>query len=359
MSIKLSEHRAGISKRLIRRFSDDKQPKQGLASFFPTVTSPTRRVSIEIQRNLQKVAVDVQRCTDPVRNIFSKFTEKIFEPPYYNEMFDFTSCQRYEETFGGGNPPTMIDAQMILNESTSNLIALKNKILRAIELQRSQVLQSGIVQLKNGDSINFKRRAESMKVLTGTNQWTDGDNSNPLEDLNLGMTFIREKGLSGGTSINAIFGKNALSNFLSNPKVKELADFRNIKRVEINMPQFDNTSGMVFHGQIATGDYLINIWTYNEVYEDPIDGTTKSYIDPDNVIMVSEDFVGNTAFAGVPALLGDGVKEKWVGPKEAEFYVRDVIDQVKLTWDFIVSSAPLVVPVSIDRIYTLKTAKKE
>lgn len=355
MGITLNQHRKHITQTVIARFKDDKQPRQGLSAFFPTITTSTKLLSIEIERNRQKVAVDVQRCTDPVRNIFSHSTEKIFQPPYYNEMFDFTSCQRYEETFGQNNMPTKVDAKLLLSDANSYLLALKNKILRAIELQRSQVLQSGIVKLKNGDSIDYKRKAESMKVLTGTAQWSDSANSNPMADLAVGMTFIREKGLSGGTSINAVFGSNAFANFMNNNKVKELADFRKINRIDLGMPQFNNVSGMVYHGQIATDDYIVNIWTYNETYEDPITEETKPYIDANNVVMVSEDFFGKTAFAGVPAILGDNVSGQYIGPVEGEFYIRDVIDQVKMAWDFIVSSAPLVVPVSIDRIYTLKT----
>lgn len=352
MGITLNQHRAHITQRLIKKFSDDRQPKQGLSAFFPAITTPTKAVSIEVQRNRQKVAVDVQRCTDPIRNIFSRSTEKIFVPPYYNEMFDFTACQRYDETFGQNNVPTKVDAKLLLADANTYLLALKNKILRAIELQRSQVLQTGVVTLINGDSIDYKRKAESLKVADVG--W-DQAGADILGDLAVGMEFIRNKGLSGATAINAIFGSRALSNFLNNAKVKEQADFRNIKRIEINMPQFDNVSGMVYHGQVATADYMINIWTYNETYEHPVTEETLSYIDKDNVVMVSDDFVGTTTFAGIPAILGDNVSGQYVGPVEGEFYIRDVIDQIKTTWDFIISSAPLVIPVSIDRIYTLKT----
>ena len=354
MALTLNQHRKGITQTLIATFSDENEPKQGLAAFFPTVTTSSKLVSIEVERNLQTVAVDVQRCTDPVRNLFSHSTEKIFQPPYYNEAFDFTACQRYDETFAQGNAPTKIDAQFLLKDASGKLKKIKNKILRAIELQRSQVLHSGIVKLKNGDSIDYKRQAGSTKVLTGSAEWNE-TTANPLKDLKDGMTFIRQEGLSGGTAINAIMGSNAFANFMASEAVKEQAEWRNIKRMELNMPQFNNVSGMVYHGQIAAGDYMVNIWTYNETYKDPETGTTKSYIEPDTVIMVAEDFKGKTTFAGVPAILGDNVSGQYIAPVEGEFYMRDIIDQVKMTWDFIVSSAPLAVPVSIDRIYTIKT----
>ena len=355
MAITLNQHRANITQTVIAKFSDDKEPKQGLSAFFPSKTTSTKYISIEVERNLQTVAVDVMRCTDPNRNTFSKSTEKIFEPPYYNEMFDFTACERYDVTFAEGNVPTKIDATLLIRSAMTKVKALKNKILRAIELQRSQVLQTGVVQLKNGDSIDFKRKAASLKVLTTTARWSEIATADPIADLTAGMEFLREEGLSGSSEIDVIFGSAALTNFKANAKVQKLLESRREESIRIDMPKFNNVSGMVSHGKVAAGDFIINIWTYNVFYVDPVDNVNKKYIDANNVIMVSEDFVGYTAFAGVPAIMGDNVSGNYVAPKEGEFYVRDIIDQQKVSWNFIVSSAPLVVPVSIDRMYTIKT----
>lgn len=355
MAITLNQHRKGITQTLIATFSDNKDPKSGFSFAFPSKTTASKNISIEVERNLQLVAVDVQRCTDPVRNTFSKSTEKIFQPPYYNESFDYTSCERYDVTFGMGQGPTKMDAKMLVRSAQRKIKALKNKILRAIELQRAQVLESGIVTLKNGDSIDYRRAAESMVVKAGAATWDNADTSTPLTDLEDGMEFLRETGLSGGSTVNAVFGKDAFKNLMSNEKFIAEADIRNIKRMDIGMPQFNNVSGMVFHGQLATGDYIVNLWTYNEMYVDPADGLKKRYLKTDNVVLVAEDFEGNTAFAGVPAILGNADGGFYVAPKEGEFYVRDVIDQTRLSWDFIISSAPLVVPISIDRLYTIQT----
>jgi hypothetical protein len=355
MAITLNQHRMGVTQTLIARFSDSKEPRQGLSSLFPHVTTANKQVSIEVERNKQLVAVDVERCTDPVRNIFRKSTEKIFVPPYYNEMFDFTSCERYDVTFGSGNVPTKPDAAMLINDGYNKAKVLRDKILRAIELQRSQVLQTGIVTLKNGDSIDYKRKVGSFKVNATTENWNTAT-ATPFEDIEAGMEFLRDEGLSAGTHINAIFGKRAYATFVNNEKVQKSADIRRIDRMSIGMPQFNNVTGMAFQGQFAAGDFTINIWTYNESYLDPADNSTrKLYINQDNVILVADDFVGKTAFAGVPAILGDPEIGNYVGTLEAEFYYRDVIDQKKLAWEFFVSSAPLVIPVSIDRIYTLTT----
>jgi hypothetical protein len=274
----------------------------------------------------------------------------------YNESFDFTACERYDVTFAEGNAPTKVDATLLIRSAMSKVKALKNKIIRAIELQRSQVLQTGVVLLKNGDSIDFKRKAQSLKVLSGTARWSEISSADPLADLTAGMEFIREEGISGGTEIDVIFGSQALINFKANAKIQKLLESRREESIRIDMPKFNNVSGMVSHGKVAAGDYTINMWTYNVYYVDPVTKVNTKYIDPNNVIMIADDFVGFTAFAGVPAIMGDNVSGQFIAPKEGEFYVRDVIDQVKMSWNFIISSAPLVVPVSIDRFVTIKTA---
>jgi hypothetical protein len=71
--------------------------------------------------------------------------------------------------------------------------------------------------------------------------------------------------------------------------------------------------------------------------------------------MLPMDFVGNTAHAGVPSIMGNAVDGQYVAPMEGEYYVRDVIDQKRASWEFYVSSAPLAIPVSVDRIYTIAT----
>jgi hypothetical protein len=355
--ITLNQHRIGISQEAVARFSDSTMPKEGLSAFFPSKTAKTKLVSIEVQRNRRSMAVDVERWTGANRNIISRSTEKIFAPPAYAESLDFTSCQSYDVTFGQGMMPTAVTGGALISSVVSELFLIKNKIIRAIELQRAQVLQTGVVVLKNQTNVNYNRKAESLVALpTGASQWSNPTTCSPIEDLKKGAEFLRTVGLSGGNVINAILGQGALSNFLKSDEIKETADFRRIDRISLNMPQFDNVSGMVFHGQLAAGDYIVNIWTYNESYEDPKTGKDVKYIETNNVILLPDDFEGCTIHAAVDAVLGDPISGQYVAPQEADYLVYDVIDQIKKSWEFIVESAPLVIPVSVDRIYTLKTA---
>lgn len=355
MPISLSQHREQITKRIIASFTDEAPMRMGLSAFFPTETTIEKMVGIEVERNRQLIAVDVQRCTDANRNKFTRSAEKLFIPPMYLESWDFTECQRYDVTFGQRTNPSTPDSVNMIREANGNVNKMRNKIMRSIEKQMSEALQTGVVQLTNGDNINYNRKAASMPTLSGADLW-DASTGTPLDTLATGAEFIREEGLSAGGVINAIFGKEAFTAFMNNAQVKDRADFRRISRLEIGMPQFDNTTGMVFHGQIGTADYMINLWTYNEFYETDAGVKTK-YIDAKNVILIPEDFVGRTAYAGVPAIMRDTDNAEFtefITPVEADFYLNNWLDKAKKAHWFELASAPLAIPVSIDRLYTVK-----
>lgn len=349
--IGLQEHRGVFRKALIASFIEQQVVRSGFEGMFPRKAHNAEMLSVEVQRNEGLVAVDVMRCTNANRNTFSKSTEKLFKPPFYKESFDFTCCQGYAGTYGAGILPSGSSLGNIARSSQMELNALRNKVERAIELQRAQVLQTGVVVLKNGDSIDYKRKAASMKSVT--NKWNTAG-ATIRKDFEEGMKFLREEGSSADTTINAIFGGDAFANFMQNEALKKEYDIKHVNRGEIHMPQFDNSKGMALHGQFAAGDFTVYIWTYNETYIDPVTGDRKPYLDKDTVVMVPSDFIGETSFATTPVVRGDG-QNRYIAQQEGEYTIYDIIDPEKTAWDVILQSAPLVVPVTVDRIYTMKT----
>ena len=353
--IPLNQHKALITKKILRVFSDDKGIQSGFAGFFPAQTTIEKQVGIEVERNLQKIAVDVQRCTDPVRNIFSKSTEKLFEPPFFNEAFDFAECERYDVTFGNNTNPSSSDSINMIKQSNKRIQKIKNKILRAVELQRAQILQTGIVTLTNGDNIDFKRQAASLVALSGAALW-DASTGDPMKDLKDAGAFLRDEGLSTGNTLNAIMGSDAFEAFVSNELVIAEADVRRINRIDIKAPQFNNATGMAFQGKFSAGDFNVNIWTYNATYHNASNVVTK-YLDANKVVVLPEDFEGMTAYAGIPAITIDKRNSQFpqfISMIESDMYLDNYLDQEKMAHWFRLRSAPLCVPVSVDRIYTIQ-----
>lgn len=351
--ITLNQHKVAVTKRIIATFSDAKSPKMGLGTFFKKVTTSEKTVSIEVERNRQLVAADVQRGTDANLNTFDKYSEKLYIPPYFQEGFNFVDLDRYNVTFGNNSNPSASDALNMINQAERKLKILKSKIERAIEKQHSQALQTGIVTMVNGDNVNFNRKAGSIVAIAGGLEW-DNANGLPLNDLENGAKWLRQEGLSGGAEVDCIMGAGAFREFMNNVQVTKQADIRRIDRITLSMPRLDNTTGLSFHGQIAVFDFKVNIWTYSDFYEE-LNGTKTPYIDDKNIVMIPQDFEGITAYAGIPAIMrdsGNAEYPEYISQIEADFYINNYIDPRKKAHMFEIASAPLAIPYSIDRLYT-------
>ena len=360
-NLSISEARGLFNRELVAIFDESKQiaPKQFLSSFFTKKVTDAKEVSIQVRRGTERVAVDVLRGTDGNRNTISRHSEKLYVPPFYNEYFDATELDKYDLLFGSGStdvtPYTFND---VLTNAQEKLMLLRYKMERAYELQASQVLESGIVQLKSGDSIDFGRKATSMVDLgqvQGMGYWNN-QNTDPAQAFIAAGHFLRQVGKATDGVFNVIMGENALAAWKSNRNVIQTNYNIYIKVIDLNMPQA-NAEGGLFHGQYAAGSYLFNIWSYPEIWEDA-SLTPNYYIDPDHAYFIpvkSAMFV--QSFAGVPAIIKDVRNADYpelITNTAADYVVNNYIDPKLKKHVFELLSAGLMIPVSVDRIYSVK-----
>ncbi len=344
MNIATSDARGLFTKMLIDVYKERTAPTSFLRSFFPSKESPTKNISIEVQRGTEKISVDVFRGTEGNRNEFGLGTEKIFAPPYYREFFDATDLDLYDRLFGS----TAIDAGVFaafLEDVADKLRMLQDKIERAYERQCAQVLQTGIVTLDSGDNIDFKRKAESLVDLGGGNYWTDA--VDPFETFKTAAKFIRQEGKTQGGTYNAILGEGAHSALLNNTIFKERQDFINMPLDAIRPPQRDAVGGTL-HGRISAGSYRFNIWTYPEFFDNAA-GVSVPYIDDANLIVLPENPRFKLAFAAVPKLLKEGAPTE-----QGAFVISEYIDERATAHIMDLKSAGVAIPVAVDQIATVQ-----
>jgi hypothetical protein len=360
MAINIIEHSSLITKKVVGKFEESIPVRSGFSGWFPEETTPTLEVDVEVQRDNDLIAVDVVRFTEGNKNKSTKVTENKYIPPYFKEDYDFQRDQVYMNTvaLGVGMENAQIN-KVIATNAFKNVSKNKDKIVRAIRKQEADVLQTGIVTLNNGDSIDYRRKAASLvNVSTGGNYWSVAASATPLTDIRKGMDFLRNVGNSGGSSVNVVMRSAALEAFLATTQVKEQGPnvIQQIQRININMPQFDGVNGFAFHGQIAAGDFVVNLWTYNEKYTDA-SGATQYYLASNLVVMIPDDFKGKTVFGGLPTLVESAMGGESVmmpGIVEANYLIRSYSDKKTLSSTIELTSAPLVVPFTVDKIYTMQ-----
>ena len=353
--IPAEQHSTTIMKKVVGRFKEDIPVRNGFAGFFPSETTNTLLVDVEVERDTETIAVDVMRFTEGNRSKRTRHSEHTYEPPFYEELYDFARDEVYMNSVAFGVMNSVGANQAISQNALKNVRSNKKKILRAIRKQQADVLQYGVVTLVNGDSIDYRRKPASMVDLGVGNYWSESG-AEIVNNLDAAMRFLRDEGNSTGEEINLIMRNEAMNAFLRNDELKTILNSRRMDRAKIVMPQFDKATGMTFHGQVSAGDFNLNLWTYNEKYKTE-SGEIKYYLDRENAVIIPNDFQGKTVFGGLPymrkARIG-GADLKVPGVIEKDFLLRAYDDEKTISSTLALSSAPLVIPFTVDKIVTLK-----
>lgn len=360
MAISIQEHSGLLTKKIVGKFEEMIPVRTGFAGFFPEETTPTYEVDVEVQRDNDLIAVDVVRFTEGSKTKSTKVSEKKFIPPYFKLDYDFNRDQVYMNNIalGVGLENAQVN-RIIATNAFKGVEKNRNMIVRAIRKQQADVLQTGIVTLVNGDNIDFKRKATSMvNVDTTGDYWSVSATATPLTDIRKGLDFLRNVGNSGGSSVNVVMRSAALEALLATTQIKEQGTnvIQQIQRININMPQFEGVSGFAYHGMVAAGDFSVNLWTYNEKYTDA-NGATQYYLADNLVVMIPDDFQGKTIFGGLPTMneVTIGGKSTMIpGIVEANYLIRPYSDEKTMSSTIELTSAPLVIPFTVDKIYTMQ-----
>lgn len=348
--ISLAQARQIFTQELSSYYREINVPKSFLRSFFTDKEKSSKLVSIEVRRGTEKVAVDVQRGTEGNRNTFSKSSMKVFEPPYYREYFDMTDLDFYDAMVSNNGTVSVATFNEWLGEAADNVMELQFKIERAYELQCKQVLETGVVTTKDGDNIDFKRKAASLVANGAGNTWATST-VDPIASLKAGAEFLRTKGKASGGVFNVIMGSTALSNFLNNEIIQKRSDIRHFSLDSVRAPQ-RNALGAALHGEVSAGAWMIRVWSYPEYY-DTSSSDNNPYVDPKKIIMLPEAPKFDMTFAAVPKLMGDNSDEgAGLAGQRGAYMISEYLDKRKTAHIIDVKSAGLAIPVAVDQIYT-------
>lgn len=349
MNISSVDARSIYTKKLVAVFKDRIAPTNFLEGFFPTTDkdiTDSLMVSVQAQRITEKVATDVVRGTDGNRNKFTRSTENIFLGPYYREYFDQTNMQVYERTFYA-NEVSDNELIRLINDTADHSMELQEKIQRKLELQRVQILTTGIMTMAQGaGQITFQRRPQSLVDLSVSAPWTGA--GDPYVAISNAGDFLRKFGKVAPGRLIVIMGSEAKAALMNNAIFKVNQGYFNMKLDSVVPPE-KQSGGAIYHGVLTAGNYMAEIWTYPAWYEDAA-GTMVDYLDPKKIIVLpSTGFQAKTVYAAVPQLLQPGQR-----PTRAKFHLNEYVDEKARTREYHVESAGMPILVSVDRVYTAK-----
>ena len=291
--------------RMIRAYIQMATPTLFLTGFFQAPAQNfynSEEIEIDIIRSEEDVAIVIQDISAGYRmNSEDIYTNKRLKAPVFKEAgvlnaFDLIKREAGQDPFEDPNfqANAIVRAFKIFRKTD-------DKIRRAIELQCSQVLQTGTATMIDSSGASLFTIDYSPKAThfpTSGTAW-DQAGDDKLGDLNSLAEVIRGDGL--GNPNKLLFGGTALNSFFQDTAVQAQLDNRRISRGEIASQM--RGQGGIFHGTIWIGNYEFEIWSYTGRYKHPQTGVSTPYIDPAKVIMLSDNSRLDATYGAIPRIV--------------------------------------------------------
>lgn len=350
----------GIKQETILGLFQDEAPVPGFYTGMATpVGFDTEEIQFDIEREDGDVAVGIRTMTEGGRwNEVTLATNKRFAPGLYKENTPLSAERIGYTRVPGQNPYASVGFQY--KAAAAALKAFRkqrNKIMRAVEINGAQVMQTGIATLVFADSttqVNFNMRVAhkptaSIAWGTGTEDKV-GDVASLCDTVkNNGKSRIRK----------ACFGKTAWKRWISDANVLKLLDVRNYLPGQIvQAKQADD--GSTYHGEMEIGNHVVQLYSYDQVYKDPTTGLDANYQDPNKVVIAAEAMQAITGwgsvnrFKGVDNELLQYVPDK-VQDKNSIIYNHAYTTDDSTSLVLQTAARVLWIPQSIDRFGCLTT----
>lgn len=325
-----------------------------LSNFFrEEVISPVDEIELDVVRGSRKIAADVVRGGGVGNtNYVQQYTNKAYKVPLYWEQTPITASMLNKRVPGmdAFRSPAMSEAAKIGYHVGMAQSEQVKKIKRAIELQAAQVLQTGIVTLKNSDSIDFKKDSTLNNVPAV--KW-DNASGLPIDDIEALCIEIYKKGKIKPDSV--IFSADSWMAFRKNTSVQNFFDKRFIEPGLLR-PE-ETVLGATLQGRISIGDFRLNLYTYDGFYENS-SGSNVSYMNAETVIVMSMNAQLAKGYGATEVLTESREEYRNMGlPELPEFvagaYVPFYYSMYPSSMFAGVQSAPIVIPKAIDTIGTI------
>lgn len=337
-----------------------KMDKMGfLSSFFKTTEedyTDAEFIDLDIVRGSEEVAPVIRNLGDGAVTIADDvFTGKSVKPPVYSldrpvNIFDLMKRQP------GENEYSAIGTwyARLFNILKRAFVLMFGMLKRSVELQASQVLQTGTITLTDDKGVaayTLDFMAKDTHIKEVTTKW-DQTGADPIEDLKAVMDAIRTDGFVEATT--AIMGAAAFDKFISNDKVAKQFEKDKLNLGSLS-PRLVN-KGAKYQGYLEMGAYRLDIFTYNGRYQEFGTKEPKKFVDDNKVIILAdvEDLDFRCVYGGVPSLGMDApfteiVPETVTYEGGIRFHNRAYKDQKANTYTAETTVRPICIPVSIDR----------
>ena len=355
-----------VTRRMIEVYRQLGEPTMYFTGMFqtpPINMHTSEEIEIDIVRADEDISVVIQDISGGYRyNSDDLFTNKSFKPPVHREAAPINAFDLLNRR-PGQDPFMSPDFQANATMKAFNVARkIENKIRRSIELQASQVLQTGMATLTDMSgtalfTINYNPKATHFPTVS--TPWTSA-NRDPAGDIDRTAEVIRNDGLMDPDLL--IMGHRAFEGFIQDSEIRNRLDNRRFELGRI-VPMQRMGNGGTFRGTVEIGNYSYDVWTYGGRYKDPQSRNKVQYMDPSKCIVRASGGRLDGTFGAIPRIVppesrvlpfipdrvsdSEGVRDMflnaWVTPDGEQLFVG-------------AGSRPLMIPTAIDTFGCIETS---
>lgn len=300
-----------ITRRMIRAYFQEASPTAFFSGMFaarPENFHNSEEVEIDIERSDEEVSIAIQDLSTGYRmNSDDLYTNKGFKPPIHKEAIPINSFDLLKR-MPGRDPFQNPDFRAnVITRMFGGMRKIERKVRRSIELQASQVMQTGAVTLTdiNGNalySLDYKPKASHFP--TAGTSWATATLAQKIGDLTDLCDVIRGDGLVDVDELD--MGSAAWENLLQTTGFLDRLDKRRADLGTVTAMDRRGGGG-IYRGTIELGNYKLDVFTYNGRYKDPQTGVSTPFLDPGKIVARASQARMDATFGAIPnigALLG-------------------------------------------------------
>lgn len=334
------------------------------------------KVRVHVRRSKRDIAFPMANgSTGYHENTRRGWSRKDLAPAVYKEAISITADELMgEETFGR-NPFEDTNLITRAQEEVSIVAAELNELIRrGLELQASQILQTGVLTLVDDTGATVFSEDFAMKSTHKPNasvNWATTGSAVPLTDIGNSCDVIAQDGKRQPVACHmnaAEFMKmqatDSFKDAMSNQRRMYSGEIMRLNR-DVNQPinpmPNGGNGGALFRGILEVKNYRLDLYVYDEMYNHPQTGTLTKYILDTKVIIESRGRMDAT-FGRINNFGTDGRARQYIQGRVAnrtrmtDLTIVAWISPDGTTLHIGIGTRALLFPVAIDSFACLDTA---
>lgn len=353
--------------KMLKAYAPKAKPTMFLSGFFQTPPEnfhASEEVEIDIQRTDEEVAVAIHDVSTGYNmNSSDLYTNKGFKPPVYKEATPINAADLLSRNMGDNPFADVTFRVKLIQRFFNSMQNVEQKVRRAIELQASQILQTGVVTLKNAagaDVYTIDFKPKTTHFPTAGTAWSD-PGADIIGDINSLCEVVRNDGLEDPDQL--LFGAGSFEAALKNDEFIKRFEARRADLGTISPMKVTGQGGQ-YRGTLEIGTYKLDIWTYGGRYKDPTTGDKVKYIADESVVVRSSMGRLDGTFGAIPnfnemlggaSILPEVPRRFAMGSKSIDLHtnVWKSADGDHLFGG--IGSRPLLIPTAIDTFGCINT----